>query len=191
MGNHVHLLMKEKKETLEQIFKRIGSRYVIWFNRKYQRCGHLFQDRYKSEVVETDPYFSVVLRYIHNNPVKAGLCSSLSEYKWSSYKEYISEGKLVDRELALGVIGEANFVGFMNEQGEPNCLEYPEAIKTLTDMELVKYIEDQFGIKALLIQNEPKNSADDIFRATLCLDGVSTRQLARVTGVSVNRIWKL
>ena len=53
MGNHVHLLLKEGKESLELVFKRIGARYVFWYNWKYRRCGHLFQDRFKSEAVES------------------------------------------------------------------------------------------------------------------------------------------
>ncbi len=63
MGNHVHLLMKEEKEKIERIFRRIGARYVYWYNWKYKRYGHLFQDRFKSEAVEDDTYFVTVLRY--------------------------------------------------------------------------------------------------------------------------------
>ena len=85
MGNHVHLLIKVAKEELEQIFRRIEARYVYWYNWKYKRSGHLFQDRYKSEPVEDDRYFVSVLRYIHQNPVKAKLCKKPEEYKWSSY----------------------------------------------------------------------------------------------------------
>ena len=65
MGNHVHLLLKIEKDELGQIFRRIGASYVYWYNHKYNRTGHLFQDRYKSEVVETDAYLFAVLRYIH------------------------------------------------------------------------------------------------------------------------------
>lgn len=57
MGNHIHLLLKEEKEPLELTFKRLGARYVFWYNWKYKRSGHLFQDRYKSEAVEDDAYF--------------------------------------------------------------------------------------------------------------------------------------
>lgn len=71
MGNHIHLLLKPENEPLELIFRRIGSKYVYWYNLKYQRTGHLFQDRFKSEPVENISGFFVVLRYIHQNPVKA------------------------------------------------------------------------------------------------------------------------
>src|SRR5690554_3854054 len=71
MSNHFHLLIKEGKEELAAVFRRIGAKYVYWYNLKYKRCGHLFQDRYRSEVVETQQYLLTVLRYIHQNPLKA------------------------------------------------------------------------------------------------------------------------
>ena len=74
MNNHIHLLLKEVKEPIEQVMKRITTRFVYWYNIKYQRSGHLFQDRFKSEPVESDEYFLTVIRYIHQKPVKAGLC---------------------------------------------------------------------------------------------------------------------
>ena len=73
MGNHIHLLIKEGTETLEQVFKRICGRFVYWYNIKYRRVGHLFQDRFKSEPVDSNEYLLTVVRYIHQNPIKAGL----------------------------------------------------------------------------------------------------------------------
>jgi REP element-mobilizing transposase RayT len=79
MGNHVHLLLKEAGESISDAIKRICSSYVHWYNWKYDRCGHLFQDRYKSEPVEDEIYLLTVLRYIHQNPVKAGLTKTVQE----------------------------------------------------------------------------------------------------------------
>ena len=73
MDNHLHLLIQEKKDDIARIMKRIGITYVSYFNKKYQRIGPLFQDRYKSEKVENDGYLLTAMRYIHNNPVAAGL----------------------------------------------------------------------------------------------------------------------
>lgn len=90
MHNHVHLLIKEtEEEPIGSIMKRISVRYVMWFNRKYERVGHLFQDRYKSECVDEQAYYLVVLRYILQNPIKAGVVSRLDAYPWSSYHENI------------------------------------------------------------------------------------------------------
>jgi len=191
MGNHVHLLLKESTEKLECIFKRIGTRYVYWYNRKYTRSGHLFQDRYKSEVVESDPYFTVVLRYIHQNPKQAGLCKSISEYTWSSYNDYLGKTGIVDTRLALGIIGKSSFEEFMNEKKDVNCLDDNAQAKRLTDEELINAIEDKVKIKVLMIQNESKEAMRHLLCEALKIDGVTTRQLSRVTGVSVNTIWRL
>ncbi len=87
MGNHVHLLMRtdENDEPMGQIFRRICAQYVYWYNGKYERVGHLFQDRFRSEPIENDAYLLSVLRYIHQNPVKAGMVHDMADYPYSSY----------------------------------------------------------------------------------------------------------
>ena len=85
MSNHIHILLKVEKEGLDLIMKRIAGSYVYWYNWKYYRKGHLFQDRFKSEPVEDDEYFLTVLRYIHQNPIKAGITKTIDDYKFSSY----------------------------------------------------------------------------------------------------------
>ena len=81
MGNHAHLLIKESSETLAQIMKRISSTYVYYYNHKYGRIGHLFQEQFKSQPVGDWDYFLTLLRYIHQNPLKPHLVTSLREYK--------------------------------------------------------------------------------------------------------------
>jgi Transposase and inactivated derivatives len=190
MGNHMHLLIKEEKEELEKIFKRIGVRYVYWYNWKYKRTGHLFQDRFISEPVETDAYFLAALRYIHQNPQKAGLCMKLSEYNWSSYAEYLKGSALVDTDFALELISSEKFEAFMNEQSEEKMLEISDDFR-LTDSELSKKIEDELMIKAIMIQNKPKKEKIDLIKKILKYEGVSSRQISRVTGLSPNVIWKI
>ena len=73
MGNHLHLLPIEGKEPLETVMRRICNSCVLWYNKKYGRVGYLFQDRFKSEPVEDEAYFLTVLRYIFQNPLKAGV----------------------------------------------------------------------------------------------------------------------
>ncbi len=90
MRNHVHLLIKEVEDTIQRLMKRIGVSYVYYFNQKYNRVGHLFQDRYKSEVIDSEQYFLGCSRYIHNNPVAAGLVRFPEEYHWSSYSYYLA-----------------------------------------------------------------------------------------------------
>lgn len=89
MSNHAHLLVKTVNETIERSMKRIGVSYTYYFNKKYNRVGHLFQDRFKSEPIESDAYLLQCIKYIHNNPVKANMAKSAEEYKWSSYREFV------------------------------------------------------------------------------------------------------
>jgi putative transposase len=88
MDNHVHLLLREREEPIAKSIKKIAVSYAYYYNHKYQRIGHVFQDRYRSENVEDDSYLLTAVRYIHNNPEKARI-SLRENYKWSSYHYYI------------------------------------------------------------------------------------------------------
>jgi len=92
MSNHVHLLLGCNGCDISQVMKSINISYVIFFNRKYQRCGHLFQDRFRSEFIDTDAYAMEVSRYIHLNPVQAGMVAieDIAQYPWSSYNQYMN-----------------------------------------------------------------------------------------------------
>lgn len=197
MGNHFHLLLKEGKEPLAQIMRRICGSYVYWYNHKYERIGNLFQDRFKSEPVETDTYLLTVIRYIHQNPVKAGITKNIEDYKWSSYIEYTEEKKLIDNDYVLKIFDENYTVAielfkkFNNECNDDKCLEIEERKKKISDDELREIIKKQFKMEAWMIQNESKEKMKTILKKVLDIEGTSTRQLSRVTGISVNIIWKL
>ena len=123
MKNHVHLLIRETVSPLAYFMKRISLKYALYFNRKYQRIGHVFQDRYKSENVEDDRYFLTVYRYILQNPVKAGICETPAQYRWSSYSEIFKSGSLVDSELPLAMLGKEGLVEFVNMQTDEACMD--------------------------------------------------------------------
>ena len=78
MGNHLHLLIKEGNEKIGNTMRRIGVSYAYWYNRQYDRSGHLFQGRFKSEPIEDDTYFLTVLRYIYQNYANFDLATSNS-----------------------------------------------------------------------------------------------------------------
>ena len=95
MDNHVHLLIDDNGNDISRLVKSINISYAYYFNRTYRRCGHLFQDRFRSELVDNDGYLLEVSRYIHNNPVRAGIVKEPPEYRWSSYNIYT--GSLKDK----------------------------------------------------------------------------------------------
>jgi putative transposase len=96
MPNHVHLVLQTTAEPIGTVIKRLGVRYAGWFNRKYERVGHLFQDRFKSIPVEDDAYLVTLLRYVWNNPVEAGLSKFSDTYPWSSRRYLGQPGTAVD-----------------------------------------------------------------------------------------------
>ena len=98
MENHVHLLVHDQEHSTPLLMKKLGVSYSGYFNQKYERSGHLFQDRYRSEAIEDERYLLSVFRYILNNPQKAGLGSPLN-YEWSSVAQYGTTDALTDTSL--------------------------------------------------------------------------------------------
>lgn len=88
MTNHAHILLRSSTVGLPTFMRRFLSGYAISYNRRYRRYGHLFQNRYKSIVCEEDQYFKELVRYIHLNPLRAGLVETLAKldrYKWCGH----------------------------------------------------------------------------------------------------------
>ena len=178
MKNHVHILLNEEGEELPLIMKRIAGKYVYWYNGKYGRIGHLFQDRYRSEPVEDDKYFLTVLRYIHQNPVKAKVVKTVSDYPYSSYNEYLSEANITDTELALEILPQDEFVDFHAYLPEDSCLDITKSRKHLTDEE-AKRIFDNLS-KFVDMSNLDIETEIELTKA-LKAKGLSARQIIRVT----------
>jgi putative transposase len=84
MDNHVHLGLEMGKVPLSRVMAGLQTSYTQYFNRRHRRAGHLFQGRYKAFLVEKDRYALAMVRYIHENPVRAGMLKRASEYTWSS-----------------------------------------------------------------------------------------------------------
>lgn len=90
MANHYHLLLETTQANISKIMHYINGSYTTYHNIKYRRCGHLFQGRYKSIVVDKENYFLELSRYIHLNPVRAKIVPTPEKYKWSSYNDYLN-----------------------------------------------------------------------------------------------------
>lgn len=107
MTNHYHLIIQTLQANLPQIMHYINSGYTSYYNVTKRNTGHLFQGRYKSLIVDENSYFKELTRYIHLNPVKAKIVEKPEEYRWSSYKGYISkkEDSYVDIEAVKMVLG--------------------------------------------------------------------------------------
>ncbi len=191
MDNHVHLLMKEGEEIGISI-KRIAVGYVQWHNSKYDRTGHLFQNRFKSQIVNNDSYLISVARYIHQNPIKAKLVKDIKKYQWSSYIDYINsyndEKVKVDVELIKAYFKTIeSFEEYMKEANNDEFLR-DETKKKFTDEEVKIIIEKAFYKKD--ITKLSKGERDIIIRDIYKLTGASIRQLSSVMGMGRGIIQK-
>ncbi len=91
MSNHYHLLIETTKPNISKIMQNVNSAYTTYYNIKRHKYGHVFQGRYKSILVDKDSYLLELTRYIHLNPVRAGMVKKPEEYQWSSYKGYLTK----------------------------------------------------------------------------------------------------
>nr|WP_302599506.1 transposase [uncultured Cellulosilyticum sp.] len=89
MTNHVHLVVYDNGQDISKFMQGLNLSYAIYFNKKYDRCGHVFQGRFTSAMIKTDDYFIHVSKYVHLNPVKANIVADAIEYNWSSFKYYM------------------------------------------------------------------------------------------------------
>jgi putative transposase len=197
MDNHVHLLLRVGKEPLEQIMRRICGSYVYWYNAKYERIGNLFQDRFKSEVVENDNYFLTVLRYIHQNPLKAGVTTSIESYHWSSMGEYIGRPQIVNIGFALSLFNPArekaveDIIQFCKTINDDQCLDI-EGKKRLSDKEVGQIIMKVCQVENCLeLQKLDKATRNKYIKELKEVHCLSIRQIERLTGVNRGVVLKI
>src|SRR3990172_9198519 len=96
MSNHVHILFKSGKEGISSVMRKLLTWYAQDYNRRHNRTGHLFENRYKSILCEEDNYLLALVRYIHLNPLRAQIIKTIEElddYKWSGHRAIIGKAK--------------------------------------------------------------------------------------------------
>ncbi len=185
MSNHIHLLLKVEEYNLESIMKRIAGSYAYWYNHKYYRTGHLFQDRFKSEPVEDDAYFLTVLRYIHQNPLAVKMINELYEYKYSSYFDYYNgESELVDMNFAFSILDRDKFVEFSNQINNDICLDVVERKSKLNDVDAKEIIKQISKCDNSMEFREIDKEQRDRYIKKFKELGLSIRQISRLTGTS-------
>lgn len=123
MTNHIHLQLETIDHHTKDIMKMLNSKYAMYFNRRHDYIGHVFQGRYGAKLIESKDYKLDVSRYIHLNPVEAKMVSTPSEYLWSSYAAYVSnkENPHIRTDKILKYLDEPvkeNYQKFVEEKDE-------------------------------------------------------------------------
>jgi putative transposase len=109
--HHFHLLIEQCGDTsLSNIISKICASYAKYVNKKYKRVGHVFQDKFKAVLIESNEQLMWTCAYIHMNAVKDGIIKHPSEYMWSSYNDYVSDRNLpiVHTDFLISLFGNKN-----------------------------------------------------------------------------------
>lgn len=191
MGNHFHLALLDREQALSAAFQAALSSYARIYNRKTGHSGHLFDARFWSEPIESDAQLLETVRYIHDNPQKAGI-EFASRYRWSSYGQYArGEEGLADTTMVLDLTGgRRGFVAFTNSIlpiWDPTE-EKPEGLRR--DPRLVEVLTEHGIASPAKIKALPKPVRDDLL-GHLRSCGFSIRELERLTGIGKGVIQRL
>ena len=156
MDNHYHLVIRSNEVSISNIMQRINNDFSKYFNISNKRSGHVFQDRYTGILVKDDKYLLSLLRYVHQNPVKANMCKCVSNYYWSSDSSYRKNlhGQLVDIDFILNIFS-------LNRKAAID-----EYIKFMDSSKLEEYSKfediDILGECKTSVNEDEKQTLDDI-----------------------------
>jgi len=214
MTNHYHLLLETPRGNLESILHHINTAYTNYFNAKKRRSGHLFQGRYRAILVEKDLYALELSRYIHLNPVRAGILKNPIQYPWSSYSSYCSKKNKwdwlkrgfilaqVSKKLGKAIRGYRDYVqrGMAEKQEDP--LKKAVASTVIGSEEFTEWVREKW-IKQRVDREVPalraigkkpeisfiKGACEKVFRQ----DSLESRRMAlylshRISGLSLKEV---
>ena len=125
MGNHYHLLIQLREPTLALGMQRLNGEYARLFNRRYERCGHLFQGRFWSKPVRRDAHLLGLARYIALNPVQANLCRTADEWRWSAHRALVGDER-------VDFVDDAALLGYFHSDLERGRLKYAVFVASAT-----------------------------------------------------------
>ena len=198
MPNHVHLLIRDAGEGISRPISCISNAYAQYYNKRYDHFGHLFQGRFKSEPVNDMAYFATLLRYIHQNPVAAGIVTEIRKYPWTSWCEYQKDMTcalpVCTTQHVVSTLPPEELSSLVNEMlpKSLNILDYGnDAAKRVSDDKVRDFVITTFGIdSAIALQHLPKEERNGMI-IQMKHFGASIRQISRLTGISEGVIRKL
>ena len=181
MGSHAHLLIREASVPLETAFKRIGASYARYYNAKYNQTGRLFQDRFQSEALNDNPHFLDAMRFICQNPVKAGLSKNMFSYPWLGCSGVTESGGLLYSPDVMKEEKRRELVTFLRAPCEFEHLEV-KGPGRLPDDKAEEQLARIANLPPAEIASLDKAKRKAILRMAHDA-GISIRQLARLTGL--------
>jgi len=171
MPNHLHLLMELKEGlTISEIMHDLSSNYTKYVNGKYERKGHLFQERYKMNLLEKKTYLLCVTAYIHLNPKAAGLVGQIKDYVYSTYLYYTQEPKNTvfggldikeEVDEVLGYLGEKNYPDYLAGVSKDEMETFAKDLRKnpiMGQAEFIKTVDLKMAQQPRLTENQTPNT---------------------------------
>lgn len=206
LHNHLHVLMKEGLLSVSDVMKKVQDRFVAIYNRKNDRVGHLFQDRFASEPVNDSEYFWKLLRYIHRNPVKALEALRPEDYVYSSWREYLAHDKsciikgsdplmiqVCDVNPVIKRFGIESLVEWVNDslanEGEDHPLDMDSFRNVWREVDVWERLSELSGVDSVEIFKQMSPDVQVKHIAQLVEEGASLRQVSRMSSLSYRTLW--
>ncbi|OGP97072.1 MAG: hypothetical protein A2W10_00635 [Deltaproteobacteria bacterium RBG_16_55_12] len=164
MDNHYHLLLQTSKGGLARAMRHLDGIYTQRFNRSQHRDGPLFRGRYKAILIDAEEYFLSVVRYIHQNPVMAGVVSDMGRYRWSSHRGYLYQSERpqwLNTRSVLSRFGRLReYREFMHSEMEKEVVDFykgPYQRPILGDRGFVEWVKERLGDRAKVEEEKPES----------------------------------
>ena len=183
MSNHIHLLLQVGNMPLGRIFQHISPSFVYWYNKKYERVGNLFQSQFKSRPINDISQLMIVIRYIHQNPVKAAICRHPGQYEYSSFRNYYDD-ELVESSIVKSAVSTDFFYSYNCAENDDQCLDIDDERPRLKDERAVKIMQRLSGCSNTSeFQKLDRDLRNEVL-FDMWMAGISIRQANRITGIS-------
>lgn len=178
MNNHIHLLTYSNDiENISKYMQKVNTSYSFYYNRVKKREGYVFKNRFYSQCIESERQLCNCINYIHNNPVKAGICSSADSYKFSSINEFIeNKNNLENIKLLCNL--EKNLIIEDNKFID---------VKELDIKEYLKKVKKQYGMNIREIKSNKRILENVIYESREKTE-VTITELAELLGMSKSAI---
>lgn len=194
MDNHAHILIyTDTIQNMQSWMKRCNTSYAMYYNKCNDRVGYVFRERYKAKPIKNERHLYVVINYIHNNPVKAGLCKNKTEYKFSSYSS-IYHGNQLNIYKRINNIINQNIPYWEQEVSKEDELvelieDESETKEEICRNVINRFIENQ-GINEDILKNEIQY-LKEIIKILKCENNISYRIMEKCLEISREKLRRL
>lgn len=184
MDNHIHMLIfADMISDLSKTMSSVNTKYARYYNKEMNRCGYVFRDRYKSEIIIDRSHLENCIKYIHNNPVKANICKNPSEYEFSSYNDFLKYK--VDKDI-INLLCDGSIRNINRLLKEDVCYEFIDIVENL-EYERKENVLNEYKNYEYMNKNDIYYIINDIKKRC----NISNEEIANFLGIKKTTFYKI